>query len=61
MAADVSDVSNALPAALRAQIFYLAEFTEIHSRKVMNGDATADALIEINSAILRGLNNTGAV
>lgn len=60
MAADVSGSMNGLPAPLRAQIFYLAEFTEIHSRKVIGGEATVDILIEINTAILRGLNGNGA-
>ena len=55
LAADVADPENALPQQLRAQIFYLAEFTEHHSRKVLRGEATPDALIEINTAILRGL------
>lgn len=61
MAADVSDSLNTLPAALRAQLFYLAEFTEIHSRKVINGEASADALIDINTSVLRGLNSRGGV
>lgn len=56
MAVDVADNNNALPANLRAQIFYLAEFTEMHSSKIINEDASADILIEINTAILRGLN-----
>lgn len=60
MATDVADSMNQLPSELRAQVFYLAEFTELHSRKVMNGEAQADVLVEINTAILRGLNNTGA-
>jgi flagellar protein FlaF len=59
MAADVSDSSNTLPAPLRAQIFYLAEFSELHSRKVLSGSATTDVLVEINTAILRGLNSIG--
>lgn len=59
MAVDVSDSMNTLPAPLRAQLFYLAEFTELHSRKVMNGEATADVLIDINTSVLRGLNNRG--
>lgn len=59
MAVDVSDNQNTLPAPLRAQIFYLAEFTELHSRKILNGDASANVLIEINTAILRGLNSIG--
>lgn len=55
LAADVADCDNQLPKALRAQIFYLAEFTEQHSRKVLNGTGTTDALIDINAAIMGGL------
>ncbi len=60
MAAGVSDNDNALPKELRAQLFYLAEFTEKHSRDVLRGDVNATALIDINTAILRGLNGQGA-
>lgn len=60
MAADVAGVGNALPKELRAQIFYLAEFTEHHSSQVINGKANADALIEVNTAILKGLNGQSA-
>lgn len=59
MAADVADSENALPNTLRAQIFYLAEYTEHHSRKVLRHDADVSALIDINTAILRGLNGRG--
>ena len=45
----------ALPDDLRARIFYLAEFTDQHTRKVLNGRDTAGPLIEINTAIMRGL------
>jgi flagellar biosynthesis activator protein FlaF len=55
LAADVADPGNGLPQQLRAQIFYLAEFTHLHSSKVLRGDADVDALIDINTAILRGL------
>lgn len=60
LAADVAEDGNALPQNLRAQIFYLAEFTTQHSRKVLRGDDTAGALIDINTAIMRGLRATGA-
>ena len=56
LAVDVADTDNGLPQNLRAQIFYLAEFTELHTGKVLRDAATADALIEINTAVLRGLN-----
>ena len=61
LAADVSDNGNALPRLLRAQIFYLAEFTDAHSRKVIKGEADVEALIDINLAVMRGLSGqTGA-
>ena len=56
LATDVADTDNGLSKALRAQIFYLAEFTEVHTAKVLRGEATAEGLIEINTAVLRGLN-----
>ena len=61
LASDVSDKDNGLSQQLRAQIFYLAEFTEIHSRKVLAKEASVDALIEVNTAIMRGLRTMGAV
>ncbi|MFQ1700431.1 flagellar biosynthesis regulator FlaF [Loktanella agnita] len=60
MAADVAGSDNALPQNLRAQIFYLAEFVEHHSRKVLRDDANVGALIDINTAVMRGLNGQGA-
>jgi len=56
LALDVADSDNGLAAPLRAQIFYLAEFTEQHTVKVLRGAASADALVEINTSVLRGLN-----
>jgi len=55
LAADVADQGNSLPRMLRAQIFYLAEFTDAHSRKVLRGEAGAAALIDINKAVMLGL------
>ncbi|HEY9038384.1 MAG TPA: flagellar biosynthesis regulator FlaF [Roseovarius sp.] len=54
-ATEVADKDNPLPQELRARIFYLAEFTNEHSRKVLNRTASADALIEVNTAVMRGL------
>lgn len=59
LAIDVADADNALPAPLRAQIFYLAEFTDQHSQKFLRGEADLSALIDINTAIIRGLNARG--
>jgi len=55
LAAQVADDDNALSSDLRARIFYLAEFTSFHSRKVLKGEADAGPLIEINTAMMRGL------
>ena len=59
MAADVADGDNGLPRSLRAQIFYLAEFTEHHSKRILRREADVTALIDINTAVLRGLNSQG--
>ncbi|GAA3859011.1 flagellar biosynthesis regulator FlaF [Celeribacter arenosi] len=59
LASDVADSNNGLPAQLRAQIFYLAEFTIQHTSAVLNRKAEASALIEINTAVMRGLQTTG--
>lgn len=55
LAADVADSGNALPETLRARIFYLAEFTRTHTGKVLRNEASPDVLIEINTAVMRGL------
>lgn len=55
LAADVADAANGLPGPLRAQIFYLAEFTAHHSRRVLKGEADLQALIDVNTAVMRGL------
>ena len=57
LAVDAADQANGLPKELRARIIYLSEFTRQHSSKVLSRAATADALIEINTAIMRGLRN----
>jgi flagellar biosynthesis activator protein FlaF len=58
LAADVADPENGLPQRLRAQIFYLAEFTQAHSRRVLRGEADLQALIDVNAAVMRGLGAT---
>lgn len=55
LAADVADDGNGLPQALRARLFYLAEFTNHHSALVLQGKADAGPLIDINIAVMRGL------
>jgi flagellar protein FlaF len=52
---DVADRNNPLPPEVKARIVYLSEFTRLHSSKVLRGEGAVDPLIEINSAIMRGL------
>ncbi|WP_457649698.1 flagellar biosynthesis regulator FlaF [Profundibacter sp.] len=61
LAADVSGKDNALPETLRGRIFYLYEFTAQHSRKVLRKEASADVLVDINTAIMRGLRSKEGV
>lgn len=60
LAADVASTGNALPPPLRAQLFYLYEFSELQTRNVLNGAATVEVLIEVNTAIMRGLRGQGS-
>ncbi|MFW8593748.1 flagellar biosynthesis regulator FlaF [Cribrihabitans neustonicus] len=55
LAADVADTANQLPDDLRANILSLAEFSLTHSHAVLQRKASAAPLIEINTAIMRGL------
>ncbi len=59
LAVDVADKGNSLPAALRAQLFYLYEFTASHSRAVLANSASAEVLVDINTAVMRGLRGDG--
>ena len=60
LAIDVAGNDNGLPDQLRAQIVYLQEFTNHHSTKVLAGDANVRPLLEVNTAILRGLRSGAA-
>ena len=60
-AVEVADAGNGLPSALRAKLFYLAEFTRMHSRNVLDGTASVAALADINTAVMRGLRGEGGV
>lgn len=59
LAADVADRKNELPQSLRAQIFYLAEFTEHQTSNILTKDTGLDALIDINTSIMQGLQQSG--
>jgi len=53
--AEVAGPDNGLPAPLRAQLFYLYQFTAEHSRAVLSNKASVDVLVDINTAVMRGL------
>jgi len=55
LGADVAGKGNNLPQQLRAQLFYLTEFTNHQTQKIMAGEAKPAILVEINTSIMRGL------
>ena len=55
LATDVAKSENSLPKELKARLFWLAEFTEAESRKLLRSSGDVDILIEINAAVLHGL------
>ena len=60
LATDVAIAENGLPDGLKASIASLAIFVQRHSPSVLDGTGDADALIEVNTNIMRGLRgNTG--
>lgn len=59
LAADVAEPTNGLPAPLRAQLFYLYQFTVEHSRTVLDDKGSIEVLIDINTAVMRGLRGEG--
>jgi len=59
LAADVANSENPLPDSLRAQIFYLSEFVQNYSQKVLKDDLSIEPLLDVNIAILRGLGGKG--
>ena len=60
LATDVAGKDNQLPRDLKARIFYLCEFTQDYSGKVLSKGASIAPLVEINAAMMRGLRDGGA-
>jgi flagellar protein FlaF len=54
-AADVADEQNELPTELKEQIISLAAFTKEYTGQVMSREANVRPLVDINTAIMRGL------
>lgn len=59
LASDVAEPENGLPKALRARLFYLYEFTAQHSPKILDEKASIEVLVDINTAVMRGLRGEG--
>jgi flagellar protein FlaF len=59
LGADVADPDNGLPANLRARLFYLYQFTAEHTRSVLEGRGSVEVLVDINTAVMRGLRGEG--
>jgi flagellar protein FlaF len=55
LAADLMHDDNRLPVPLRATLVSLAEFVRKHSLAVLGGRASVAPLIDINTAIMKGL------
>lgn len=60
LAGEVADGDNALPAEVRARLLYLFKFVSSHTSQVLRGAAEVGPLIDINTAIIRGLKGEGA-
>jgi flagellar protein FlaF len=55
LATDLSDPGNALTDDMRAGLISLAGFCIRHGHAALNGDASTDALIDINLNMMKGL------
>lgn len=55
LALDVAGPGNGLPPDLRARLFYLYEFTAEYSRGLLAGTGSIEVLVDINTAVMRGL------
>jgi flagellar protein FlaF len=54
-ALDLALPTNGLPRELRDRLLSLARFVDDHSSRVLRNAATAAVLIDINTAVMRGL------
>lgn len=59
-AVDLVESENKLPDALRRSLVYLAQFTILHTDKLLKGEGSADILMDINTSVMRGLRGAGA-
>ena len=61
LAEDLMHDANALPVPLRAQLISLAEFVRRHSLAVLGGRASIAPLVDINTAIMKGLRGSAEI
>ena len=54
-ALDLALPTNGLPKDLRVRLLSLARFVDDHSSRVLKESASAEALIDINMSVMRGL------
>ncbi len=59
LAADLMQDENGLPVQLRAQIISLAMFVGRQTHAILSGKGSTASLIEINTAIMKGLRSGG--
>ena len=59
LATDLAAAGNGLPQGLRAQLFYLAEFSLLQSRAALRDPSALAALVDVNRAVMRGLSGQG--
>lgn len=52
---DLAHESNGYPDDLKAKLIYLGEFNRHHTQKILSGESTAEAIIDINTAVINGL------
>lgn len=55
LAADLASAGNALPADLRARLLGLAGFALRQGHRLLRGEGGGEALVDLNTAVLRGL------
>ncbi|WBU60438.1 flagellar biosynthesis regulator FlaF [Paracoccus albus] len=59
LAVDLASDENSLPAELRASLLSLSGFVINHSAQIRRGDASVDALLDVNLSMMRGLGGEG--
>lgn len=54
-ATDIAREENPLPAEIKSALFYLFEFTQLETHRIIRGEGDIDTLIDINKSIMKGL------